>query len=119
MKKILVLCLLALVVAAPAHAQTKLFQATPMIKAATENNFEDMRSLLLKGSSANTTDGNGKTALMYAANAGNADMVQLLLENKGNPNQPDKNGNGPLFWAAGQSDVTVVDLLLKAGAKID
>ena len=100
MKKILVLCLLALVMAAPAHAQTKLFQTTPMIKAAVENNFEDMRSLLLKGSSANTTDANGKTALMYAANSGNADMDQLLLENKGNPNQPDKNGNAPLFSAA-------------------
>ena len=106
MKKILVLCLLALVMAAPAHAQTKLFQTTPIIKAAVENNFEEMRSMLLKGTSANTPDGNGKTALMYAANTGNADMVQLLLENKGNPNQPDKNGNGPLFWAAGQSDPT-------------
>ena len=40
MKKILVLCLLALVATAPAHAQTKLFQASPMIKAATEKQWQ-------------------------------------------------------------------------------
>ena len=81
MKKILVLCLLALVTAAPVHAQTKLFQTTPMIKAAVENNFEGMRSMLLKGSSANSTDGNGKTALMYAAveDPGHDRLVRALV----------------------------------------
>lgn len=71
---------------------------------------------LVRGQSANTSNGLGQTAVMFAALGNHVEILELLITNKGNVRLKDREGRTPLFWAAGSGHADAVEVLLKAGA---
>jgi hypothetical protein len=76
-----------------------------------------VEALLQWSNNVNTTDENGKTALMYAAENGHSKTVKTLLEKGADLTIKSKNGKTALMHAreAGMKDIAKV--LEKAGAK--
>ena len=71
---------------------------------------------LVRGQSANTSNGQGQTAIMFAAIGNYVDIIELLIANKGNIRLKDREGRTALFWAAASGHAEAVEALLKAGA---
>jgi uncharacterized protein len=90
-----------------------------VVTAASQNKVDDVRKLLVRGDNPDTTDGEGRTPLLYAANFGNAEMAQLLIDRGAHIDARDKFGNTPLHWAAERGHLEVMRLLIAAKAPID
>src|SRR5207237_6630348 len=90
---------------------------TRVADAAMRNDLEAVRSLLKQAADANSSQGDGMTALHWAATNGNAEMAQLLIYAGATVKATTRIGAyTPLYIAAQYGNAKVVDLLLKAGA---
>jgi len=76
---------------------------------------------LLTADTANATDRDGFTPLIYAVLAENASttMVQFLIDSGADPNQPDSAGWTPLHYAAREQLRPIVEVLISNGAAVD
>jgi uncharacterized protein len=90
---------------------------TRVADAAMKNDIEAVRALLRQAADANSSQGDGMTALHWAAMNGNAEMAQLLLYAGATVKATTRIGSiTPLYLAAEFGHSNVVDVLLKAGA---
>jgi ankyrin repeat protein len=64
-----------------------------------ENNFDQVKALILGGTDVNLKDDKGWTALHFASQEFNKEIVTLLLNNGADPNSVDLDGNTPMFRA--------------------
>ncbi len=87
--------------------------------AASRNQTDYVRSLLVAGGTPDVTDGAGQTPLGYAASFGNVEMAKLLLQYNAPVDRRDQFGNAPLHWAAQRGSVDVMELLFDAKAVVD
>lgn len=94
-----------------------LFEYTPLIFSAYQNNIETARLLLESGANPDLEDEEGSTALRWAARCGNTEIASLLLEKGADPNLADKNDRmTALHYAVFERNTETVAALLKAGA---
>ncbi len=93
------------------------FEDTRVVEAAMRNDLEAVRSLLRQAADANSSQGDGMTALHWAAMNGNPEMAQLLIYAGATVKSTTRIGSyTPLYLAAQYGKANVVDVLLKAGA---
>eukprot|EP00960_Hanusia_phi_P071257 767509-Hanusia_phi.AAC.5 len=81
--------------------------------AATAGDLEEVRRMLRKGVSVNSTNYDGKTIMHMAASQGNYRVVELLLEEGAEKNQKDRWGNTPLQDAVNANQGPVIQLLVQ------
>lgn len=93
--------------------------STPLIKAASEGNVQEVAELLADGVSVNSHDSEGRTALIAAAYLGKNEICSLLLDNSASLKPKDKDGYSALDFAAARGLVDTVKLLLKKGKEPD
>ncbi len=117
--RLMLAALVCATLAAPARAQTVLFQEPDVIKATMADDYDELRSLLGHGESPDKQGREGRTALILAAVGGQIDIVELLLAANARVNVGDDAGTTALGWAASQGHAGVVRLLIAAGARID
>lgn len=90
--------------------------ATPLMKAASDNDIELMEKLLQEGADINEKDSEGSTALHWAVFDGQYEAAKFLLEKGADPNTVDVYGSTPLITAVFMEDAELVALLLEYGA---
>ena len=94
--------------------------ADPLVKAAREDNLEELRTLLLNHSDANVRDKlTSSTALEHAVQNGNREMVQVLLWAKADVNFRDGDGQTVLMLLTDKVTSELVWDLINAGAKVN
>jgi ankyrin repeat protein len=93
--------------------------STPLIKAASEGNLQEVAELLADGVSVNSRDSEGRTALIAASYLGNNEICSLLMDNSASLKPKDKDGYSALDFAAARGLVDTVKLLLKKGKQPD
>lgn len=99
----------------PAHAQISLFQPPPLIQSIQNNDLEEVRSLLVRGTNPNSTFSN-VPALNTAVELGNPDIVALMLEFGAWTHTTDDLGNTALLIPADLGRDRSAQLLLDAGS---
>ena len=72
-----------------------------------------------ENAAANSTQPNGRTALMVAAREGNIERVNALLAAGADVNRANNNGGTPLMYAVLGGRVEIVELFLAKGARVD
>ena len=91
----------------------------PMIKAAQEDNLEQVQELLL-GRNVNLRDQrSGTTALEHAVRNGNREMTQLLLSADADVNIRNSGGQAVLMMLGEEATADLVWDLINAGAKVN
>ena len=90
---------------------------TPLMRAASSGDMEQLKSLIDSGTNVNQTDASGWNALMYAAASHSSEPIKLLLKAGANVNQQSLRGDTPLIASA--SEGTWDDDLVRAGAKMN
>lgn len=93
--------------------------AQAIVIAVREGQTEVVQSLLLSGTSPDSSDSAGRSALMWAARSGDTPMAKLLLEASASVDRTDAEGFTALTWAARHGCTPVVALLLNSGADIE
>lgn len=99
-------------------------RATPLLRAVDRDHYEIVRLLLDAGASPNTTDKEGRSALMTAAWKNHADTLQLLITRGADVNARDHRRRNALHNLAADKecrygwDEGIVRLLLRAGCKV-
>lgn len=92
--------------------------ATPLMRAVTENNLSKVKKLIeSERNIINKGDAQGWTALMYACKYSDQDIVEALMKNDANVNANLTNGLTPLKLAVERGDPNIVKMLLDDGAK--
>lgn len=102
-----------------AFAQQPFTDWYTVITAAAQNKMDDVRTMVGRGDSPNTANGEGRTPLSYAAAFGDAATTKFLIDKGARVDQRDKSGNTPLHWASGGGHTEVVKVLIAAKAPID
>ena len=90
--------------------------ATPLICAASTDQYSLIQKLISAGASVNAKCKIGKTPLIKAVSIGNGKNIEFLLENGANVNSFDFFGRNALCHAACRGDDIVLQLLLSGGA---
>ena len=88
----------------------------PLVDAAAQQNWQQVRTLLDAGADVNTPRADGVTALLWAAHWNDIDTVEFLLDAGADPNAADDHGVTPLMRASENASVAVARALLAAGA---
>lgn len=116
----LFLALVALAtVAAPARAQDDVSILLVLPRAAANNDFRAVVTLLSRGQSVDTEGEDRRTALSFAASNGNLQIADFLLQHGANVDHRDRFGETALHWAALNGHVAMVRRLIQAKATID
>ena len=90
-----------------------------LLKIVRMNDIEAVRLALNQVTNLNTTDQEGKTALMVAAKAGYIQLVRLLIVRGANVNQQSHIGSTPLLLASYEGHTNVVRTLIAHNAKVN
>ncbi|MEK6745729.1 MAG: ankyrin repeat domain-containing protein [Pseudomonadota bacterium] len=93
--------------------------STPLIKAASNGNLQEVAELLADGAPVNGRDSEKRTALIAAAYLGKNEICALLLDNAASLAQKDKDGYSALDFAAARGLVDTVKLLLSKSKQPD
>jgi hypothetical protein len=94
--------------------------ADALVKAAHDDDLEELKTLLLSRSDVNVRDSRTQgTALEYAVQSGNREMLQVLLWAKVDVNAKDKHGETPLMLLNDKATSEFVWDLINAGAKVN
>jgi len=87
-------------------------------KYASEGILLGLLACLHNGMRIDTSDAEGRTALMLASLKGYPDMVNFLIINGANPTLPDLSGRSSLFYGVTSGKAAIVTHLLQAGAPV-
>ena len=90
-----------------------------LFKAITNNNLEQVQSLLKIGASISAKNKNGLTPLLYATTLERTQIIKCLLESGANVNEQKEGGFSPLHLAIFWGNVELVELLLNFGADVN
>jgi ankyrin repeat protein len=122
MKRRITLIALLLTTCVPLAAQTPV-QLTPeeqaLMESAYMGNLEDVRRLVLSGTTVDVKDEERRTPLMFAAFNGHAPVVEYLLDAGAEIDAKDRNGRPALMYASSGPFAETVVLLLTRGAEVD
>ncbi|XP_042298541.1 inactive serine/threonine-protein kinase TEX14 [Sceloporus undulatus] len=83
-----------------------------------QGNYEKVKKLLKKGTSANTVNSLGQTPLFTAALLGLGKLVDILLDYGSDPNHRCYDGSTPVHAAAFSGDQSILSKLLDAGGDL-
>lgn len=89
-----------------------------LLKAAREDNLQNVNSILPSIENVNFKDAKCKTPLIYAARIGNLDMVRSLIEVGAERDVRDISGNTALMYAVAAGHIEIVRYLIEAGASV-
>jgi hypothetical protein len=108
----------------PSPAQKELHKAEEKLgselrKAAEKGQIETVRTLLEQGAAINSTDKNGRTALMFAAEKGHLEVVKLLLQRGANASATDQESESALDKARRKRKENVLALLQEEKTRRD
>lgn len=92
---------------------------SPIIKAAKDNDYDNVRMYLGDGEKANASTSAGKTPMMFAALNGNVKMGQLLKEEGGSINSSDNKGITVLMTAVKAGKTEFVEWLINEKVSLD
>ncbi|OQD78652.1 hypothetical protein PENDEC_c001G06100 [Penicillium decumbens] len=98
---------------------------SPLLRAVERDHYQIVRLLLDHGASSDSTDKEGRTALMTAAWKNNADILQLLIMRGANVNARDHRRRNALHNLAADKECRwgwgdeIVELLLRTDCQID
>lgn len=84
--------------------------------AASNDDIEHVRRLLVHGANPRASDAEGYTALHWAALWSTSPMVTLLLRHGAHPNAATHKGNAPLHFAMRRKDESIVEALRRGDA---
>ncbi|MEW6532662.1 MAG: ankyrin repeat domain-containing protein [Thermodesulfobacteriota bacterium] len=90
----------------------------PLMGAAARGDLAQVKDMLAKGADVNSTDQDGRTALMLAALGGRPEVAKLLIEKGADVNARMKGGSTVLMAAAMVGNAEVVRLLVEKGADV-
>ena len=90
-----------------------------MRRAASDGNLAAVRGSLRRGANVDSTEANGRTALMHAAAKGHVEIVSYLLAKGADVNARAHCGAHPLIYATRSGKEALVRALLDAGASVD
>ena len=99
----------------PAQAQISLLEPPPLIQSIQDNDIEEVRSLLVRGTNPNTTFSD-VPALNSAVELGNPDIVAILLEFGAWTHTTDSLGSTALLIAADLGRDRSARILIDAGS---
>ena len=141
MRTIVCCAALALAVASPGHAQSRVASgpspvasgfsrtsdvnrrnvdgSTPLQWAVYKGDIAETRRLLRAGADVSLANNYGATPMSLAAEVGNTDMLRLLLEVGANADSPNADGQTALMAVARTGNVAAAQLLLDHGATVD
>ena len=88
-------------------------------QAAALGDLETVTIMLTQGADADSSDEDGRTALIEASWRGYSNIVATLVQQGANVGQVDASGKSPLAWAAINGYATVAKMLLDAGQNPD
>ena len=88
----------------------------PLVTAAAQQDWRQVRTLLAEGADVNQRRADGVTALLWAAHWDHLETVEALLAAGADPNAADDHGVTPLMRASENAGVAVAEALLAAGA---
>ena len=87
---------------------------------AKEGNLDKVRAEIEGGTSVDSRDASGQTALMYAAESGRMEVVEYLVSKGADVNAESKlTLITPLFYATSFNRLDVMEFLIANGAKVD
>lgn len=122
MKSLIALMALLWIVCSPLAAQTPV-QLTPeeqaLMESAYTGNLEEVRRLVLDGTSVDAIDAERRTPLMWAAFNGHTPVAEYLLDAGAEIDAKDGNGRTALMYASSGPFEETVKLLLADGAEVD
>jgi len=107
----LLLLLIALVSATPAHAADN-----ALLSAVKKSDVAAVQRLLQQGASVNIAEADGTTPLHWAVESDDPDMARLLLKAGADAKRANRYGMTPLQLAAVNGDAALMRTLLDAGA---
>ena len=92
---------------------------TALLRAASDQNWREVRKLILGGADPSVADGQGLTALDYAAFLGSSKLARTLIEHgpAGLVLGEAPDGRTSLFVACGRGHLDVAEVLMKAGGE--
>jgi len=88
-----------------------------LLYAVRKNDIEAVQIALNKGANVNTTDREGRTALMIAAQEGYANLAGRLIQNGADVNAKNSQGKTALMLAELKGHIGIVRMLKNAGAQ--
>ena len=80
---------------------------------------DTLQAILVDKENLNTTDDEGRTALMWACESADTAAVRELNRSGANVRAKDKQGRTALMYAAARQSAEIVDVLLHSGAELD
>ena len=92
-------------------------ESEDLLHAVRKNDIEAVQIALNKGANVNTTDREGRTALMIAAQEGYANLAGRLIQNGADVNAKNSQGNTALMLAESEGHIGIVRMLKNAGAQ--
>lgn len=92
---------------------------TPIVQLATKDQTAAVIDLVKKGTSPDTANHNGVTALMIASYRGNVELIKQLKENNASINFQDKQGSSALHYAVIRDQLASVKILSKLKANLE
>lgn len=87
-----------------------------LTQAAEQGNQKAVFELIASGTSINSVDSRGQTALMAATHANQIDMVRVLLENGADVDLQDNMNDNPFLYAGAEGLLEILKLTIAAGA---
>lgn len=87
-----------------------------LTQAAEQGNQKAVFELIASGTSINSVDSRGRTALMAATHANQIDMVRVLLENGADVDLQDNMNDNPFLYAGAEGLLEILKLTIAAGA---
>ena len=100
------------------NVQSSETKSSPLLLAASWNNYMAVRTLLDHGADANIQDINDVTPLHESVSRGFCKISQLLVEKGSNVNLRTKDSRTPLYIAVKRNDLHLIKLLLENGADL-
>jgi ankyrin repeat protein len=89
-----------------------------LLKAALENDIQQVNALLAQGANVNLQGNWGFTALLYAASRGNQEIVKKLIDSNADLNKNDLDRDTALMYAARGKHPEIITMLIDAKADI-
>jgi len=96
------------------------FATEPLVRAAQEDDLDELNSLLLSHKNVNVRDSaTGNTAIEFAVQNGNREVVQALLWAKADVNAKNRSGQTVLMMLTEKATADILWDLINAGAKVN